>query len=99
MAQGKAGRNHVDRAMVRSGAACAGLLDRGTRPPSQRLLYSMIFRMRRNTVRWHLGLAVTLMLAGLPAAQAGGQMTFGDDTNTSANDGPPFFGFVRDANG
>jgi hypothetical protein len=36
---------------------------------------------------------------GLGSARAGGQMTFGDDTNTSANDGPPFFGFVRDADG
>lgn len=26
-------------------------------------------------------------------------MTFGNDSNSSANDGPPFFGFVRDANG
>jgi len=40
-----------------------------------------------------------LTLAGLAAARAGGQMTFGDDTNTSANDGPPFFGFVRDGDG
>jgi hypothetical protein len=39
------------------------------------------------------------VLGGLTAAHAGGQMTFGDDTNTSANDGPPFFGFVRDADG
>jgi hypothetical protein len=39
------------------------------------------------------------MLAGLTAARAGGQMTFGDNTNTSTNDGPPFFGFVRDADG
>jgi hypothetical protein len=44
-------------------------------------------------------LLVALTLAGLTASRAGGQMTFGDDTNTSANDGPPFFGFVRDADG
>jgi Carboxypeptidase regulatory-like domain len=44
-------------------------------------------------------LTVGLILAGLTAARAGGQMTFGDDTNTSANDGPIFFGFVRDADG
>ena len=42
---------------------------------------------------------LTLTLASLTAARGGGQMTFGDDTNTSANDGPPFFGFVRDADG
>ena len=36
---------------------------------------------------------------GVSPLRAGGQMTFGDDTNTSANDGPPFFGFVRDAGG
>jgi hypothetical protein len=42
---------------------------------------------------------VALTLAGLAAVRAGGQMTFGDDTNTSANDGPAFFGFVRDADG
>jgi hypothetical protein len=44
-------------------------------------------------------LLLALTLASLTAARAGGQMTFGDDTNTSANDGPPFFGFVRDADG
>jgi len=44
-------------------------------------------------------LLVALTLAGLTASRAGGQMTFGDDTNTSANDGPPFFGFVRDTDG
>ncbi len=44
-------------------------------------------------------LLVALTLAGLTVSRAGGQMTFGDDTNTSANDGPPFFGFVRDADG
>jgi len=44
-------------------------------------------------------LLLALTLAGLTAARAGGQMTFGDDTNTSANDGPPFFGFIRDADG
>lgn len=38
-------------------------------------------------------------IAGMSAARAGGQMNFGDDTNTSANDGPPFFGFIRDTNG
>ncbi len=42
---------------------------------------------------------VALTFAGLAAVRAGGQMTFGDDTNTSANDGPAFFGFVRDADG
>jgi len=36
---------------------------------------------------------------GANAALAGGQMNFGDETNTSANDGPPFFGFIRDSNG
>jgi hypothetical protein len=45
------------------------------------------------------GLAAAALLAGLPAAHAGGQITFGDTSNTSANDGPPFFGFVRDADG
>ena len=53
----------------------------------------------RGAIRRRLRLTVMLMLAGLTAAHAGGQMTFGDDTNTSANDGPPFFGFVRDADG
>jgi hypothetical protein len=46
-----------------------------------------------------LVLVAVAVLGGLTAAHAGGQMTFGDDTNTSANDGPPFFGFVRDADG
>ena len=55
--------------------------------------------LQRFTVWRHLRLIVALMLAGLTAARAGGQMTFGDDTNTSANDGPAFFGFVRDADG
>jgi len=54
---------------------------------------------QRSTVWRHLRLTAALMLAGLTAARAGGQMTFGDDTNTSANDGPAFFGFVRDADG
>ena len=44
-------------------------------------------------------LVAVAVLGGLTAAHAGGQMTFGDDTNTSANDGPPFFGFVRDPDG
>jgi hypothetical protein len=48
---------------------------------------------------WAAALLLALTLAGLTAARAGGQITFGDDTNTSANDGPPFFGFVRDADG
>lgn len=42
---------------------------------------------------------VGMTLAGVTASRAGGQMTFGDDTNTSANDGPIFFGFVRDSDG
>jgi hypothetical protein len=42
---------------------------------------------------------VASLLAAATAARAGGQITFGDTTNTSANDGPPFFGFVRDAGG
>jgi hypothetical protein len=54
---------------------------------------------QRSTVWRHLRLTAALLLAGLTAARAGGQMTFGDDTNTSANDGPAFFGFVRDADG
>jgi len=54
---------------------------------------------QRSTVWRRLRLTVALLLAGLTAARAGGQMTFGDDTNTSANDGPAFFGFVRDADG
>lgn len=54
---------------------------------------------QRSTVWRHLHLTAALMLASLTAARAGGQMTFGDDTNTSANDGPAFFGFVRDADG
>lgn len=45
------------------------------------------------------GLTVASVLAAATVAQAGGQMTFGDTTNTSANDGPPFFGFVRDTDG
>ncbi len=49
--------------------------------------------------RWRLALLAAVLLGSALAARAGGQMTFGDDTNTSANDGPPFFGFVRDADG
>lgn len=59
----------------------------------------MISRMQCCTVWRHLCLSVALTLASLTAARAGGQMTFGDETNTSANDGPAFFGFVRDADG
>lgn len=47
-----------------------------------------------------LGPVVAAMCLALgAAAYAGGQITFGDTSNTSANDGPPFFGFVRDADG
>lgn len=56
--------------------------------------------MRRLRGAWRCpALLVVLTLAGFGTACAGGQMTFGDDTNTSANDGPPFFGFVRDTAG
>ena len=89
----------MDRATVGFGAVDAGLHDRGDHPLYRRLLHPMIFRKHRNTVCWQLGLTVALMLAAPAATRAGGQMTFGDDTNTSANDGPPFFGFVRDADG
>ncbi len=54
---------------------------------------------KRRTGWSRLALLAVAMLGGLAAARAGGQMTFGDNTNTSANDGPPFFGFVRDADG
>ncbi len=59
----------------------------------------MIPRMQRRRALCRSVPFALAMLAGLTAARAGGQMTFGDDTNTSANDGPPFFGFVRDASG
>ncbi len=55
--------------------------------------------MQRRKVCWRPALLAVALLGGVTAARAGGQMTFGDDTNTSANDGPPFFGFVRDADG
>ncbi len=55
--------------------------------------------MRRRKAWWRPALLAGLLLGGLTAARGGGQMTFGDDTNTSANDGPPFFGFVRDTDG
>lgn len=54
-------------------------------------------RMRCRAAWLCMSLIVPLTLAGLTAVRAGGQMTFGDESNTSANDGPPFFGFVRDA--
>jgi hypothetical protein len=50
-------------------------------------------------VVWRCGFAAAALFAFSPAALAGGQITFGDTSNTSANDGPPFFGFVRDADG
>jgi len=53
----------------------------------------------RRTMVWRCGLTVAALLAFCTAARAGGQITFGDTTNTSANDGPPFFGFVRDGDG
>jgi hypothetical protein len=53
----------------------------------------------RHAVWWRSVLIAVAALGGMAAARAGGQMTFGDDTNTSANDGPPFFGFVRDSDG
>ncbi len=55
--------------------------------------------VQRQKARQRLALLAAAMLAGLTSARAGGQMTFDDNTNTSANDGPPFFGFVRDADG
>jgi hypothetical protein len=59
----------------------------------------MISGLRCGKAWWQPALRAGLLLGGLTAAHAGGQMTFGDDTNTSANDGPPFFGFVRDTDG
>jgi hypothetical protein len=55
--------------------------------------------MRRSVARLRCGLMAASLLAAATVARAGGQITFGDTTNTSANDGPPFFGFVRDADG
>lgn len=63
----------------------------------------MMDGMRRHK-SWLPVLSIAIFTAalapgGVGPLRAGGQMTFGDDTNTSANDGPPFFGFVRDASG
>jgi hypothetical protein len=55
--------------------------------------------MRRRRFWLPLLSFVALTFIGAGPLIAGGQMTFGDDANTSANDGPPFFGFVRDAGG
>ena len=55
--------------------------------------------VQRQKALWRLVLLGVAVLGSVTAARAGGQMTFGDNTNTSANDGPPFFGFVRDADG
>lgn len=59
----------------------------------------MTFGVQRFMILRRCGVIVALLLVGCTAARAGGQITFGDTTNTSANDGPPFFGFVRDADG
>jgi hypothetical protein len=55
--------------------------------------------VQRQKALWRLVLLGVAVLGSVTAARAGGQMTFGDNTNTSANDGPPFFGFVRDTDG
>jgi hypothetical protein len=59
----------------------------------------MMLGMKQRKARRRLAVLAVAMLGAATVARAGGQMTFGDDTNTSANDGPPFFGFVRDADG
>ena len=41
---------------------------------------------------------VVLVLAGIAPASAGG-VNFGDDNDSGADDGPSYFGFVRDADG
>jgi len=43
-------------------------------------------------------LLVSLALAGLGPVRAGG-VNFGDDNGSTADEGPSFFGFVRDAGG
>lgn len=58
-----------------------------------------MLRMRSHRTWQRPALIAALTLVGATTLRAGGQMTFGDDTNTSANDGPPFFGFVRDSDG
>jgi hypothetical protein len=45
-----------------------------------------------------LAVIVVLVLAGIAPARAGG-VNFGDDSDGGANDGPSYFGFVRDADG
>lgn len=45
-----------------------------------------------------IGLVIGLLLIGLDPAFAGG-MSFDDDSGSAANDGPSYFGFVRDAEG
>src|SRR5579863_8639198 len=87
--------------LVRPAPAGAGLRLCGDRASSRRILHAMMPDMRRHehAGRWRSVAFAVLLFGGATAAQAGGQITFGDDTNTSANDGPPFFGFVRDASG
>jgi len=53
---------------------------------------------RLNLAAPRLAAIVVLALAGIVPARAGG-VNFGDDSNGSANDGPSYFGFVRDADG
>jgi hypothetical protein len=70
---------------------------------AQRLFHAMTLSarhaVRRPIAGLCCGLTAVSLLGAATAARAGGQITFGDTTNTSANDGPPFFGFVRDAGG
>lgn len=47
---------------------------------------------------WRLALIVSLALASLGPVRAGG-VNFGDDNGSTADEGPSFFGFVRDAGG
>jgi hypothetical protein len=53
---------------------------------------------RLNLAAPRLAVIVVLALAGIAQARAGG-VNFGDDSDSGANDGPSYFGFVRDADG
>jgi hypothetical protein len=53
----------------------------------------------KSLTRLRFGLVAALALTSSSAVRAGGVNFGDDDSNASANDGPSYFGFVRDAGG
>jgi hypothetical protein len=58
----------------------------------------MMTRMRFHSARLRYALITALAFAAVGPVRAGG-VNFGDDNGTTANDGPSYFGFVREPDG